>query len=379
MNRSLIRLGRLLTAFLSTLAVMPAALSAADPATGTSAADVRWACEQPLIARVRLTSIGLQAPDAPCAQGAGDTQAQACRVVVAQAVVLDTLPSLGGRQGLSLTEPEVYGRTARRFSFRLATRDPAPPVTPPVGLVGATGLVTLPTAPAWGAADPAKWSLGTFLADSPATGGDLDALCKPFRHWSGLRSAAMPEQLPGDFPARSEGPNALSKRIAALIGPTPPDIAAIEQSFGARMVATGASRPDFAQTRTLARLSGQWLRITHDLYTDRPGPPAVILNIAFSGPQETSRRAPWWERDPTDGPMRGCVTSSMIVDQVGDGWRFSRISLPYRGRFLRHFPQYDVHFEFSPPYIASTPGDGFAPQSGCLEAVHVYYLPSSGS
>ncbi|ANH66568.1 hypothetical protein [Mitsuaria sp. 7] len=395
------RLASLLTAVLSALAQVPAAV-AADVSVATSAADIRWACEQPYVARVRLTSIGLQVPDAPCAQDTAGTQAPACSVVVAQAVVLDALPSIGGYPGLSLIEPGPFGKEPFRVSFRLMTRDANPPIpptsttttaaanattatttattsTPPVDMVGMTGLIALPEFPSWGGANPAKWTVGTFLPDAPATTGDLDGTCKPYRHWSGLRSAAMPEQLPGDFPARREGSHALGKRIAALIGPTPPDVAAIERSFGARMVAPSAPRPNGAQTRTLARLSQQWVRITHELYTDRPGPPGVTLSVHLSGAQIPSRRAPWWEADPSDGGVGDCVTASMIVDQVGDGWGFSRISQPYRGRFMRSFTQYSVHFEFSPPYIASFPDDRRVQQSECVKAMYVYYSPSSGS
>lgn len=357
---------------------MSAALAAA-PSIATSAADIRWACEQALVARVKLKSIGLQAPDAPCVADSAGTQAHACREVVAQALVLDSLPAIGGHPGLSLVETGPFAQGPFRFSFRFRTRDPDPPATPPVSLVGMTGLMALSEAPAWGGTDPAKWSLGTFLPDAPANAGDLDALCKPFRHWSGLRSTAMPEQLPGDFPARREGPSALGKRIAALIGPTPPDIAAIEKSFGARMVPLEIAAPNQSRARTLAKLSGQWVRIAHDLYTDRPGPPGLILSIDLSGPQTLSRRAPWWERDPTDGEPAACVTSSMVVDQLGDEWGFSRVSLPYRGTFRRQFPQYDVQFEFSPPYIASGPEDSRAPQSTCVKTMYIYYSPSSGS
>ncbi|WP_143742205.1 hypothetical protein [Roseateles chitinivorans] len=378
MHRRSIRWSPRLTAVLSAWGSM-SAVWAADLSIATSTADIRWACEQALVARVRLTSIGLQAPDAPCVADSAGTQTGACRVVVAQALVLDSLPAIGGAPGLSLAEPGPFAQGPFRFSFRFKTRDADPPGTPPVSLVGATGLMALSESPARGDADPAKWSLGTFLPDAPATAGDLDALCKPFRHWSGLRSAAVPEQLPGDFPARREGPSALGKRIAALIGPTPPDIAAIEKSFGARMVPLEIAAPNQSRARTLAKLSGQWIRIAHDLYTDRPGPPALTLSIYLSGPQTPSRRAPWWERDPTDGESATCVTSSMVVDQLGDGWSFSRVSMPYRGSFGRSFPQYDVRFEFTPPYIASGPEDSRTLQRECVKTMYIYYWPSSGS
>ena len=41
--------------------------------------------------------------------------------------------------------------------------------------------------------------------------------------------------------------------------------------------------------------------------------------------------------------------------------------------------QYDVQFEFSPPYIASGPEDSRAPQSTCVKTMYIYYSPSSGS
>ncbi|WP_331617262.1 hypothetical protein [Roseateles sp.] len=373
-----------LTVWLSPLIAMAAltamsAAVAADSSTAPSTADVRWACEQPVVARVRLTSIGLQAPDAPCLASGTDERTNDCRVVVAEASVLDPLPSIGGHPGLERALAASYGRPPSRVTFRFATRDQGPATTPPIELVGVTGLLALPEPPRWGGSKPREWSLGTFLPDTPATSGDLDAVCKPFRHWSGLRSAAMPEQLAGDFPARREGAEALGKRLAALIGPTPPDIAAIERSFGARMVDPGFAYPGRSQTRTLAKLSRQWVRITRDHYDEKSGPPSAILQVDLSGPQAPSRQAPWWERDPTDGWAHPCVTSSMIVDHIGDGWGFSRISLPYRGRFMRSFAQYRVQLEFTPPYYASGPEDGRAPQQECVKTMYIYYSPNSGS
>ncbi len=358
------------------LIAMPISMSqamAADVSTGMSTADLRWACEQRLVARVRLTSIGLQAPDAPCAEGA----TSACEVVVAQGLVMDSLPTIGGESALVVTQSGLGRTSPNRVNFRFKTRDAVPPAEPPLSLVGVTGLLTLPEHPGWGAADPAKWTLGTFVPDGTARIEDLDAQCKPFRHWSGLRSASMPEQLPGDFAARHEGPEALGKRIAALIGPTPPDVAAIERSFGARMVSPSAPTARSVFTRTLARLDTHWVRIGHNLYLDPAGPPSLTLTIEFSGPQKAGRQEPWWASDPTDREASRCVTSSMVVDQVADEWGFSRMTLPYRGRFMRGYPQYDVQFEFSPPYWVAGRDTVRAPQSHCLKAIYIFFAARS--
>lgn len=100
-----------------------------------------------------------------------------------------------------------------------------------------------------------------------------------------------------------------------------------------------------------------------------------MMDIAISAPFAATRASPWWLSDPSDtepAPQH-CVTSDMVVNALDAGWAFSPVSLPYRGRFSRNFPQYSVIFEFSPPYIAAEEVRRSGVSQRCIHEMRVYY------
>lgn len=361
---------RLIIALMSLMT--PLLALASDRTPEPSPSEIREFCEQPIAARVRIAGVGINTPEPPCE---GGVDPKGCQAVVAEVVVLESLPATNGGPGLSVRSPDPRQRAQGRYLFRVTPPPGAASPAPPLDLVGVKALMSAPAMPGY-AGTPEQRPLATFLRETSTARTDLDTLCKPYRPWQGLRSTGLPEELPGRFPARLEAPPALGRRLATLVRQTPPSVADIEHLLGTRMVEVRPASPGRSARSTVSRLAKTWIQIEREEWRDRPGPPSVVLDLALSAPFAAERSAPWWLADPSDtGPaFQDCVTSDMVVKALDPGWAFSPVSLPYRGRFSREFPQYSVMFEFTPPYIHTEDlFRGGVPQR-CIRQMRVYYF-----
>lgn len=316
-------------------------------------------------------------------EGTTDAASAACRAVVAEAVVLDSLPMLGGDKGLELVDSGSNSQRRNRINFRIAKRGYEVATAPPLELLGSEGLLAFRAPLGYYRGTPSTLPLGTFLPDEAAKDVDLDALCKPHRHWSGQRHTAMPDELPGNHPVRTESAVALGQRIARLINEEPPDIAAIEQSFGTRMMALGDPSPGRTKVVTLVRLPENWLRMHWEASVVRSGAlPHTRLEIYATGPYPNVRKSPWWDSDASDATAHAdvCLTLAMITRHIGDGWGlFPVSSAAYIARLTRSFSQYSVEIRFDPPYADGRKRDGHSSLNECIRSMHVDYRPRQES
>lgn len=365
---------------LAMLVAMPLVASAADATTAADAAktltatDLRWLCEQPVVARVKVTRIAVETPDVPCVEGLSPQGS--CRMVTADAIVLESLPLLGGARGLSL-HARYLTESPNRIRFQLAARDYTAVAKPPFALAGIEGLLGMRQLPPEPLGKPVELSKGVFLPGMAAAQGDLDAACKPLRHWSGQQHPTLPAQLPGDHPARTESAERLARRLAGMVVATPPEPASLEQRFGARLVTGGDATPDESEYRGLAQLESSWVRIRRKAWNLATGRPRVNLSVVLTDPYTDARKVPWWDDDPSDQihKVPACIRPSMVLRELGDEWPRSELGPPYHAAFRHRYPDYEVTINFMPHGSARGPGQPPNTSDSCIDRMYVFFEP----
>lgn len=325
------------------------AMSGAMAAEAADTGAINWLCQQPSLSRVRITRIDAQVPDAPCSDSGPSSDPTTCRAVSAEAIVLDALPMLGAVRGLANSRT-LFPGMPNRIRFRMASGDYQALPSPQFRWVGSQGLLGMRELPRESVGKPAGVSMGVYVPESAGAEQDLDVMCNSLRHWSGQRHPELPEELPGEHAARSEDMASLGRRLAGLFGSRPPDMQAIEQRFGARMLASGVSTPEASDALTLARLSAAWLDIRRESRKEANGQETVTLRVLITEPHSDARRAPWWDRDPSDKYHQwgDCVSAEMVMNQLGEDSASAKPDrMPFYS-FSQSFSDYDVDLSISP-------------------------------
>ncbi len=354
---------------LAMASLLPVAATAAAPATRLSGEELRWLCEQPSVARVKVTRVAVDAPDTAC----DDASTERCRMVTAEVVVLESLPLLGAAPGLSLKA--YLSEAPNRVRVQMASRDYVGLRAPPFALVGSVGLMGMRALPEDAAGKPTPLLLGVVLSGE-VPGGDLDAACKPIRHWSGQRHPALPAALPGDHPARTETAQQLARRLAGLAGPRPPEPAALEQRFGTRLVTAGLSSGEASSYRGLARLEASWLRLWRRSWTDSNGRARVNMITTLTDPYAEDRAKPWWDDDPSDRAHKmTCIRPSMVLKELGEEWPRAALGPPYDRGFQFRYPDYEVTISFLPHGYPIGPRESRNISDACIDSMYVSFSP----
>ncbi|ANH66567.1 hypothetical protein [Mitsuaria sp. 7] len=352
--------------------LLPLAACAADEPRTLSASDLRWLCQQPSVARVKVTRVAVDAPESVCV---GASSGDDCRTVTAEVIVLESLPLLGAAKGLPLKPFASPG--PNRVRLQMASREYLALKEPPFALVGVEGLLGMRELPAERYERPAPLRVGVVLPGS-LVAQDLDTACKPFRHWSGQQHPALPEQLPGTHPARTENAQQLARRLSGMAGPKPPDAASLEQRFGARLLNVAAPTADGSDFRGLAQLDESWIRLRRRAWSAPTGRSRVNLMVFLTAPYAESRQVPWWEDDPSDQLHKqgDCVRPSMVLKALGDEWPRATLVPPYNGSFVHRYPDYEVRIGFqphsNPPY---PPGQLPNTSDSCIDGMNVFFEP----
>ena len=130
-------LARLVASFVMA-SLLPFAASAAGETTPLTDSDLRWLCQQSSVARVKVTRIDVDAPDAVCE---GSLTGDGCRTVAAEVIVLESLPLLGAKKGLPLKP--FLSNGPNRVRVKMASRAYADLKEAPFALVGVEGLLAM--------------------------------------------------------------------------------------------------------------------------------------------------------------------------------------------------------------------------------------------
>lgn len=364
-------LARLVASFVMA-SLLPFAASAAGETTPLTDSDLRWLCQQPSVARVKVTRIDVDAPDAVCE---GSPTGDGCRTIAAEVIVLESLPLLGAARGLPLKP--FLSNGPNRVRVRMVSRAYADLKEAPFALVGVEGLLAMRELPEDRYGKPAPLRSGVILPGRVAA-PNLDTACRPIRHWSGQQHPALPEQLPGEHPARTESVRQLARRLAGMVGPMPPEPASLEQRFGARLVTGATPTPEESNYRALARLDASWVRIWRRAWQQPSGRPRVNLMAFLTDPYPESREAPWWDDDPSDRNHKvpECVRPSMVLKELGEEWPRDKRGPPYHSAFVHRYPDYRVSINFlphgNPPLRA-----GGSPNTSdeCIDGMSVFFEP----
>lgn len=342
---------------------VPTLVNAAGSPRGPATADIRWICQQPTVARIRITGLGLQTPEKPCATATAAGADPLCRVAVVYAIVLESLPRLGAQSGLP-TADSRYPAGPWRFQFRLASRDYRPIKTPSLDLVGMEGLIAMPETTGSVSGDPGTLPPGVFVPTNTPRDQGLDMTCKPFRHWSGQARPDFPETLPGTDPLALDAENELAKALASLIAFEPPSPADIESHFGVRMLPAISPMAGRRDDVTLVRLPQRWIQIRRQSWLPAQGRAHVQIKVQISPPLGDQKAEPWWYVGYGNQPpeLGYCITPWMIFNALGPDWipppptPYVRLTernpeAPYKVDVM--FPSLDVrpmHGPSPPPY-----------------------------
>ncbi|WP_431256829.1 hypothetical protein ACQ86G_19275 [Roseateles chitinivorans] len=352
--------------------LLPLAACAAGQTGFLSTSDLRWLCQQPSVARVKVTRVAVDAPDTACD---GALSGDSCRMVTAEVIVLESLPLLGAVKGLPLKP--FLSEGPNRVRLQMASRNYLALKEPPFPLVGVEGLLGMRELPADPIGRPEPIRSGVILPGR--TGAqDLDTACKPFRHWSGQQHPPLPAQLPGDHPARTESAQQLAHRLAGLVGPMPAEPASLEKRFGARLLAGAAPTADESNFHGLAQLDASWIRLWRRTWTTETGRKRVTLRASLTDPYPEHRNVPWWDDAPSDRihTQPHCIRPSMVMKEMGDEWPRADIGPPYHTRLLHRYPDYDVRILFLPHGSAPTrPEQEPNTSDDCIDSLFVFFEP----
>lgn len=347
---------------ISLLGAMPGARAAGASHT-SSAEDIRWVCQQPSAARIRIVGVGVRAPDKPCTRDRHSAADKRCRVAVVDAIVLESLPTLGTQPGLPATTG--YPPTPFRFAFRPTSRDYR--VIPALSsdLVGTEGLVASREWTSAVAGEPDTLPIGAFVPTHGPASQSLDELCKPFRHWSGQAHPELPEPLPGHDPSALDGEDGLAKALASLIADQPPEPSAIERRFGTPLLAAFPPKDGRSLFHTLVRLPQRWIRIERQGLRRANGRESVNMTIEMMQPYAYPGDRPWWSPLSGQAPEMGyCITPWMLFSQLGPGWLPPPMQRHFSFTEGRRDARYDVTVIFpdmqgpsfhGPPPVAYSP------------------------
>lgn len=368
------RLHRIPRGWPCALLVAASTAFATPPGSAALTEDVHWACRQPEVAHVRLLQVMVEEPDGPCV-AIGSTP-ERCNVVKARAAILDALPLVGASKGLERTQL-FNSAEPNQVEVRLTNRNGLPVSPPPFDAVTAKGLLALQTLPddGYGSAQRVPTN-GVFIPLQSGTEFDLDRLCRPVRPWSGQKQPMPPEQLPGDYPARTEDVTALARRLAGVVQETPPDVASLERRFGSRMLAVRPPTAEQSDDRGLAQLQSSWVRIERKTWSDVRGT-TTQLALTLTPAHAKDRAVPWWDSDPSDTVHRvgDCVRPSMVMNALEPHWPMDRRGPPYDQPFDNASPHYTVRILFAPHGMPPHPYAQRNVTDQCLDRMFVRFEP----